>query len=101
MSDKNILENCGTLESVPNRKKTHEMCGKAVDNYVHALEFVPDYCKAQKCVINLPLTIRFAPGYYNTIRLKKCFWRLLMHVLSCISFCSSRNVCQGCFHRSF
>ena len=49
------------------------MCGKAVDNYVHALEFVPDYCKAQKCVINLPLTIRFAPGYYDTIRLKKCF----------------------------
>ena len=67
MSDKDILENCGTLESVPNRKKTHEMCGKAVDNYVHALEFVPDYCKAQKCVINLSV-----PAFDNTI----CSWLL-------------------------
>ena len=24
------------------------MCDKAVDNYVHALQFVPDYYKAQK-----------------------------------------------------
>ena len=41
------------------------MCGKAVDNYVHALEFVSDYCKAQKCVINLSV-----PAFDNTI----CSW---------------------------
>ena len=41
--DKAILENGGPLESVPNWYKTKEMCDKVVDNYLHALEFVPDY----------------------------------------------------------
>ena len=36
--NKVILENGGTLESVP-AKKNKEMCNKAVDNYPHALKF--------------------------------------------------------------
>ena len=42
MCNEAILENGGTLEPAPNRYKTKEMCNKAVDNYAHALEFVPD-----------------------------------------------------------
>ena len=51
-----IFGNGGTLESVPNRYKTKEMCDKAVDNYAHALKFVPDPDKTKKCVLKL-LTI--------------------------------------------
>ena len=40
MYDKAILENGGTLKSVPNCYKNHEMCNKAADSYSHALEFV-------------------------------------------------------------
>ena len=32
-----ILENGGTLGSVPNQYKTQEMRNKAVDNYAHVL----------------------------------------------------------------
>ena len=42
MCDRAILENCGTLESVPNQCKTQEMCNKGVDNYAQASEFVSD-----------------------------------------------------------
>ena len=41
MCDKVIFENGGTLKSVPDCYKNQEMCNKAVDNYRHALEFVP------------------------------------------------------------
>ena len=40
--DKAILENVGTLKSVLACYKKQEMCNKAVDNYPHALEFVPE-----------------------------------------------------------
>ena len=39
MCDKAILENGGTLKSVPDCYKNQEMCNKTVDNYPHALEF--------------------------------------------------------------
>ena len=42
MCNKAILENDGTLESVPKRYKTQEMCEKNVDKYANALKFVPD-----------------------------------------------------------
>ena len=48
MCDKAILENSGTLKSVPHGCKNQEMCNKAVDNYSHALEFVPECYKTQK-----------------------------------------------------
>ena len=37
MCDKVILKISGTLESVPDRYKSHEICDKAVDKYVYAM----------------------------------------------------------------
>ena len=42
MCDKGILENDGTLESIPDCYKNQQMCDKAVDNDPHAHEFVPE-----------------------------------------------------------
>ena len=53
MCNRAIIENGGTLKSVPNRYKTHEMCNKAVNNYIHALEIVPDLYRLPKCVLEL------------------------------------------------
>ena len=39
---KAILENGGILKSVPNCYKNQEMCNKIVNNYPHALRFVPE-----------------------------------------------------------
>ena len=44
------------LESVPDSYLNQQMCDKAVDNYPHALEFVPDCYKTQKCVINYTIS---------------------------------------------
>ena len=48
MCDKAILENDGTLESVPNYYKNQEMYHKAVDNYLHVLQCVPNCYITQK-----------------------------------------------------
>ena len=37
MYDKAILENGGTLNTVPDCYKFQEICSKGVDNYPHAL----------------------------------------------------------------
>ena len=50
MCVKAILENGGTLNSVPDCCKNQEMCIKAVDNYPHVLEFVPECYRSQKNV---------------------------------------------------
>ena len=42
-----VLKNGGALKSVPNQSRSHDKCNKAVDNYAHALEFVPDLYKTQ------------------------------------------------------
>ena len=42
MFDKAILGNGGALESVPGCYKIQQICDKAVDNYPHALNFLPD-----------------------------------------------------------
>ena len=42
MCDKTILENNRTLKSAPEWSKNQEMCTKAVDNYTHAFQFVPE-----------------------------------------------------------
>ena len=42
MCNRAITKNVGTLKSIPNCYKTKEMCNKAVDNYAHTLQFVPD-----------------------------------------------------------
>ena len=69
MCNKAILENDGTLQSVPNQYKTREMCDKAINNNAHALRFVPPPHKTQemwiKAVDNYPSKIQFVPGYYK------------------------------------
>ena len=62
MCDKTILENGETLKSIPDCYKNQEMCNKAVDNYLHALEFVPEYFMTQKYVIKLSIL-----SFYNKI----------------------------------
>ena len=46
------------------------MCNKAVDDYAHALEFVPDQYKPQKICIravdNYLFTIKYVPDRYKT-----------------------------------
>ena len=41
MCDKTILENCITLESVPDCYKNQEIYNKAVNNYHYALKLAP------------------------------------------------------------
>ena len=43
MCNRAILKNGRMLGSVPNLYNTQEMWNKAVYNYAHALEFVPDW----------------------------------------------------------
>ena len=48
MCDKTILENGGTLNSVPKCYKNREMCDKAIDRYPHTLGFLPVCYKTPK-----------------------------------------------------
>ena len=69
MCDKTILENDGTLQSVPDQYKTQEMCNNVVYNYAHALEFVSGCYKTNKKMCNksvniYPSTIQFLPKCY-------------------------------------
>ena len=48
MSDKAILEKSRTLTSVIDCYKNLEICNKGIDNYPHALEFVPEFYKTKK-----------------------------------------------------
>ena len=70
MCDKAILENGGTLESVPDYYTNQEMCNKVVDNYPYALEFVPECYRTEKMcdktVNNYPSTIEFVPESFMT-----------------------------------
>ena len=47
-TNKVTLENDGAFDSAPDQYKNERMCHKAVYNYGHALEFVPDYYKTQE-----------------------------------------------------
>ena len=51
------------------------MCDKAVDNYPHALEFVPEFYKLEKmcdkAVDTHPSTIEFVPECYKTQKAKE------------------------------
>ena len=56
--DKAVLENGGTLESVPDRYKTQKYVIKTfVIIHVYALEFAPDCYKTEKCLINPSILI--------------------------------------------
>ena len=57
-------------KSVSDSYKNQEMCNKAVDNYPHSLEFVPECYKTQKmcdkAVEKHPTTIKYVPDSYNS-----------------------------------
>ena len=70
MYNKAILENGGTLKSVPDYYKTKEkICNQGAVNYGHALEFVLDCYKSQKMcneTINISSpTIQFVSKCHN------------------------------------
>ena len=73
MCDKSIIENGGTLKSVPYCYKNLEMHYKAIENYPHALELVHKCDKTRKlcdkAVNTYPSTIKFAPECFTTQKL--------------------------------
>ena len=78
---KTILENDGTLKSISDWYKTQEICDKAIDNYVHSLEFVPDCYKTRKM--------------FKTVN--TCFF-----VFNFVYYqCKTQKKWQSCFKRSF
>ena len=83
MCNKAILENGGTLRSVPDCYKNQEMCNKTVDNYPHALENVPECLMTQKCVIKqlIDVFLYFILSLIG-IKLKKCVTVLFNSILS-------------------
>ena len=65
--NKAVIENRGTLKSVPDCYKNQKICNKAVNNQPRALEFVPGCCKTQKmCDKAHPLTIKYVSEFYKT-----------------------------------
>ena len=68
MWDKAIWKNSGTLKSVPYCYKNQQLCDEAV--YLHALEFVPEYCKTQnmcyKAIDTDPSIIQSKSECYKT-----------------------------------
>ena len=83
--DKAILENGWTLKSVPDCYKNQWMGNKTVDNYLHALEFVPESWKTpkkcDKAVDTHPATIKFDRECYKTQEIRfravhRCFFVL-------------------------
>ena len=70
MYDKATLENSGILSSVADCYKNQEMFTESVDNYPHALEFLPECHKTQKMcnkgVNNHPSAIKYVPKCHRT-----------------------------------
>ena len=68
------------------------MCNKAVDNYPHALEFVPECYKTQemcynKTVDTYPFTIKFIPECFMTQEMcdkavNRCFLYLILFLIN-------------------
>ena len=85
------LENVGILRFVGVCYKNKNMSNVAVDNFGHALEFVPDGSKTQKmcnkAVDTYPSVIQFVP---ECLRLEKYVTKLLTLVILYLimSFCS-------------
>ena len=70
MNDKAILENDGTVNSVPDIYKNQEMYDKAVDNYLYALKLVSGcYKKCDKAVNTYLSIIIFVPEPFMTQRM--------------------------------
>ena len=77
-----LLENGGTLQSVPDCYKNQQMCDKSIDNYLCALKFVPQ--KMCDEVLNTHSSaIQFVPECYLTQEMcdkavKRCFLYLIL-----------------------
>ena len=65
MCDKAILENFGTLKSVPDNYKNQEMCNKADYNCFLALEFVPECLMTQKMCDKAVIIDVFCISFYT------------------------------------
>ena len=50
-------QNGAMLKFVPDCYKNQRMCNKAVNNYAHALQFVPNWLRRKKCVIKLLIQV--------------------------------------------
>ena len=78
MYDKAILENGGPLKSVRDCYKNQQMCNKAVDNYPHALEFIPECFMIQR-KLSILILLQYNL-FLNAIGLKKCVMKLLINL---------------------
>ena len=69
MCGKGIQENSGRLESAPDCCENQQICDKVVNNFNHALKFVPNWYKTQNCVIlnTYPSTIQFVTECYEVL----------------------------------
>ena len=82
MCDKAILENVGTLTSVPHCYKNLEMYNKAVENYPHALEFFPECYETQKmCDKVVNRYFLYLILFLINIKLKECLTALFLKTL--------------------
>ena len=107
MCDEAILENGGTLKSVPNLHKSQEMSNKAVDNYSHTVEVLPKCYKTQemsdKAVDTDPTTLKYVPQRCKNQEVCSAVKQFIDAF--CIYLCSwsiynSRNKWQSYFWRS-
>ena len=93
--DKAVLENGGTLTSIPDCYKNQEMCNNRVDNYPHALEFVPDCFMTQdmcdKAVNRCFFVFDSIPNQYKT---QKMCGRVVSEVPFLIVYCSDKYKTQ-------
>ena len=106
MFDKAILENGGTLESVPDCHKNHQMCEKAIDDYHHALRFASNCYIIQKCVTKLPILIILQYSLFLiAIRLDKCVIKQLINVSLHFFFVSdqykTQEMCKRAIYEDF
>ena len=104
--NKAVLENGWRLKSVPHCSKNQQMCGKAADNYRHALEFVFDCYKTQqmcdKAVNTYPSTIQLVPDQFKTQWMcDKADDSCLFAIDSVSDWYNSRRVWKSSFWRSF
>ena len=83
-----IIENHGTLKSVPDSSKNQEMCNEAVDTYYSIIKFVPECFMTQEYVIN-QLTDDFLYFILFLInkKLKKYVIELLLKILFLMVYC--------------
>ena len=70
-------------------KRIKKICNKTIDNYTHALKFVPDCFKTEKignkAGDTYAFVIQFVPEYYKTQEMRD---KAVITCFSCISFCS-------------